>query len=99
MARRRETDFSDNVMSMSATIRGLSINEMNAVYSLLKERHSRIQSDAVDNFYVGQRVEFTGKRGLVIAGDVDRINRKTVGLSNCTDGREWRVSPSILRLV
>jgi len=99
MARRRETDFSDNVMSMSATIRGLSVNEMNAVYSLLKDRHGRIQIEAGDNFHVGQSVEFTGKRGFVITGDIERINRKTIALTNCSDGISWRVSPSILRLV
>ena len=99
MARRRETDFSDDVMSMSATIRGLSVNEMNAVYSLLKDRHGRIQIDAADNFHVGQSVEFTGKRGHVITGVIERINRKTIALTNCSDNIQWRVSPSILRLV
>lgn len=99
MARRRETDFSDNVMSMSTTIRGLSIGEMNAVYAMLTDRHGQIQVDAAGDFRIGQLVEFTGKRGLVIKGSINRINRKTIGLTNCTDGINWRVSPSILRVV
>ena len=98
MARRRITDFSDDVMAMAPTIRGLSVHEMNAVYSLLKDRHGRIQVEAADNFHVGQSVEFTGKRGDVITGAIERINRKTIALTNCSDGIQWRVSPSILRV-
>ena len=99
MARRRNSDFSDNVMAMAPAIRDLSVDEMNAVYSLLKDRHGRIQIDASENFHVGQSVEFTGRRGNVITGIIERINRKTIALTNCSDSVSWRVSPSILRLV
>lgn len=100
MARRREMDFSDNVELLSDIIAELSVNEMNAVYSLLKARHGRIQSDSANGFRVGQLVEFDSKSGAVIRGRIDKINRKTIGVT--PDGHRfggWRVSPSLLRLV
>ena len=99
MARTRPMDFSDAVVSMEDTISGLSFHEMNAVYSLLKDRHGRIQIDTAADFHIGQRVSFMTKRGIRVEGAIDRINRKTIGLSNCTDGVGWRVSPSILSVV
>ena len=93
-------DFSDNVELINDVIAELSVNEMNAVYSLLKARHSRIQSDSANAFRVGQLVEFDSKTGVVIRGRIDKINRKTIGVT--PDGRPfggWRVSPSLLRLV
>jgi hypothetical protein len=49
---------------------------------------------------VGDRVEFTGKRGETVTGTVKRVNAKTVSVDPDNarrPGAYWRVSPGLLR--
>lgn len=101
MARNREMDFSENVELLREFIAEMSVPEMSAVYTLLKDRHNRIQHESAMSFEIDQLVEFDSKHGGVIRGRIDKINRKTIGVSPEAgkSGLGWRVSPSMLRLV
>ncbi|HEY2587149.1 MAG TPA: hypothetical protein VGI81_15485 [Tepidisphaeraceae bacterium] len=48
------------------------------------------------NLHVGQPVRFTTAAGQLIRGVIARHNRKSVTVVT-KDGRQWRVSPSLLQ--
>ena len=62
----------------------------------INRRRSVLQEEAIDNFVVGQDVEFTRKDGDTIRGSIQKINRKTI-LVKTDLNLLWKVSPSLLR--
>jgi hypothetical protein len=50
------------------------------------------------HFTRGDRVEFQAPDGRKLEGIVLRLNKKTVSV-NTDDGRQWNVSPGLLRLI
>ncbi len=52
------------------------------------------------SFARGQRVSFEGRNGKTVTGTVERVNGKTVTVTNTDDGeRGWRVNPNLLTVV
>lgn len=77
----------------------LSLN--NQVVTLIRSRRKKDAYAKLDEFVVGQVVEFTGKGGIVHTMKITRLNQKTasgVELSPKTGGK-WRVPASFLRVV
>lgn len=69
---------------------------LNAIITQINRRRSALQEEAIDNFVVGQDVEFTRKDGDTIRGSIQKINRKTI-LVKTDLNLLWKVSPSLLR--
>ena len=69
---------------------------LNAIITQSNRRSSALQEEAIDNFVVGQDVEFTRKDGDTIRGSIQKINRKTI-LVKTDLNLLWKVSPSLLR--
>ena len=69
---------------------------LNVIITQINRRRSALQEEAIDNFVVGQAVEFTRKDGDIVRGSIQKINRKTIIVK--TDlNLLWKVSPSLLR--
>ena len=68
---------------------------LNVIITQINRRRSALQEEAIDNFVVGQDVEFTKKDGGIVQGVVQKINRKSIHVK--TDLVLWKVSPSLLR--
>lgn len=69
---------------------------LNVIITQINRRRSVLQEEAIDNFVVGQDVEFTRKDGDTIRGSIQKINRKTI-LVKTDLNLLWKVSPSLLR--
>ena len=69
---------------------------LNAIITQINRRRSALQEEAIDNFVVGQDVEFTRKDGDTIRGSIQKIKRKTI-LVKTDLNLLWKVSPSLLR--
>lgn len=69
---------------------------LNVIATQINRRRSVLQEEAIDNFVVGQDVEFTRKDGDTIRGSIQKINRKTI-LVKTDLNLLWKVSPSLLR--
>ncbi|MCA1571345.1 MAG: hypothetical protein LC798_13695 [Chloroflexi bacterium] len=75
-----------------------TIDELLAVNAALRARWNALQRRGASSFCVGDRVRFQTKAGREVVGTVERINRKTVGVSPDNPAeRGWRVTPSILQ--
>lgn len=72
--------------------------EITEAWNVLRTRHSNNASLAVRSFSFGDKVQFTGRNGVMLRGTVTKTNQKTVSVR--TDaGNEWRVAPAILSAV
>lgn len=71
-------------------------NDIKLINEMLRTYASSVQRANALSFYRGQKVQFKSRTGELVNGRVDRINQKTVSLTT-TDGRIWKVSPSLLR--
>lgn len=59
---------------------------------LIAQAHSTVE---LARFNLGDRVQFTGPGGRAIHGIIIKLNKKTAGVQTA-DGRQWKVSPSLL---
>ena len=70
-------------------------DEVSVVFKLCKARSGAISEMKTAMFSPGDRVQFRGKRNIIVKGKVTKINRKTVSV--LTDsGQGWRVSAGAL---
>ena len=76
------------------TIRNADRADLNALIKEIKARQSAIQNETADAFSVGQSVYFTAKRGALVKGVIQKINKQTIKVK--ADDAVWRVSPSLL---
>ena len=61
-----------------------------------KELRAMKAQAELQQFRVGNQVQFMGNEGELIVGTIIRINKKTVSLVT-EEGARWKVSPSFLR--
>lgn len=57
----------------------------------LKQRYAQDANVKLQKFRIGQRVKFISKYGISVEGTIEKINRRTVSLSKCTDNKRWLV--------
>jgi hypothetical protein len=76
------------------TIRNADRADLNAMIKEIKARQSAIQNETADAFSVGQNVYFTAKRGGLVKGVIQKINKQTIKVK--ADDALWSVSPSLL---
>ena len=70
-------------------------DELSQASDMLKRAWSMEQQKAVNNFKIGDKVQFdAGNRGGIISGIVTKINQKTISVK--TDTSTWKVSGSLL---
>lgn len=84
-----------DISDVEAFIMNASKEDVEAIYSALKYKHSKEIRSATSKFSVGDKVSFIGRNGTKIVGIVDRINRKTVSIK--TDVGMWRVTSTLLK--
>jgi hypothetical protein len=77
------------------TIRNADVATINEIIREIKERQRSLQQEIATSFRKGQAVQFTARRGEVVKGIVEKVNRKTIVVK--TDLVTWKVSPSLLR--
>lgn len=84
-----------------STLRGLFAkmdrSDLNRVAQLHKATSSALQSSIAASFLVREKVTFTGKRGEVVVGTIEKVNRKTIKVRQSSNSMLWTVSPSLLR--
>jgi hypothetical protein len=73
-----------------------SQDDRHKINECLKLSYKFAQVDARNNFHRFDFVEFTTKHGDVVQGQIKKINRTNIDLTS-TEGKQWRVSPSLLR--
>jgi len=81
--------------NVSTFIRNASMEEINTIIALVRDRQRSIQTEIGSSFQVGDSVYFNDKRGARVTGTITKINRKTIKVD--TNGYMWSVSPSLLK--
>lgn len=83
-----------------------SMDDLKEINEHLKTAWDRVQKEEVKSFTIGQVVEFDSRKGERVRGEVEKINRKTVGVKvTHINGEEkpyggsYRVPGSMLTVV
>jgi hypothetical protein len=91
----------DRVSAVEA-IKRLNEEDLRFLNRLIVERLKLISqaraTTLMASFTRGDRVSFQTPEGQTLEGIVIRLNKKTVSVA-ADDGRQWNVSPGLLRLV
>lgn len=74
-----------------------SESELRAAVEAIKARRGDLARAVAYTAKVGNRVAFTGKRGIKVEGVVKKINHKTLIIS--TDSGEWKVPSSMITII
>ena len=72
--------------------------ELNRVVDAIKLRRTFIAKESARGLFIGDAVQFEGKRGNTVCGTVTKVNSKTVVVDTVRDGR-WKVTASMLTLL
>ena len=67
-----------------------------AIVARIKELNVIRAQSQLQNFRIGNQVQFTSSAGDLVIGTIVRLNKKTVSLVT-EAGARWKVSPSLLR--
>lgn len=88
-------------MKLENEIESLSYDELHQLNRLIVDRIKILRASKtcleMQQFNLGNKVEFFTDEGERIAGTVAKLNKKTVGIVT-DDGERWNVSPSLLKI-
>ena len=72
--------------------------DLNKVITAIKMRRNQLHFTDAQSFKVGDSVSFTGRRGAMLKGVVDKVKVKYL-LIRTTTGQRWNVPGSHLKLI
>ncbi len=85
----------DELVKLQKDVQDWSIEDLRfankVVVAEINEQLRKKTLESISKFRIGQRVKFVSKYGRFVEGTIEKINRRTVSLESCTDGKHWRV--------
>lgn len=104
MKARRDVLTTEQVKTLRGLLSGATTGQLLAISDLVhaayRDDRNTAEVELSRNFGRGDRVEFQSHRyGASVQGTVKSVNTRSLSLSNCTDGRQWRVAFSLARKV
>jgi len=79
-------------------IHKMDTDNLNQVISACKLRRNQLHFSDAQNFKVGDSVSFTGRRGAMLKGVVEKVKIKYL-LIRTTTGQRWNVPGSHLTII
>ena len=90
--------YHEKEKQLATLLLGMSIGELRETSAIVRAQYDLLQKQAVRQFAPGDKVNFITRAGRTVHGVVTKTNQKTIGVL-ASDGRNWRVGPSILKKV
>ena len=84
------------VNSVIEDLNKMDNEQLNEVAHAIKLRRNFIASHAVRQFVIGDRVEFSGKRGTVV-GEIKKVNRKNLVVEDLNTMQMWKVPANMVK--
>lgn len=75
----------------------LTRDELIKLNKRIVSRIKELDAESTVNFNKGDRVKFRTKKGEIIQGTVEKLNKKTIDIFDDSRHVKWRVSASILQ--
>tara|TARA_Y100001963_G_C6722070_1_gene419605 strand:+ start:856 stop:1146 length:291 start_codon:yes stop_codon:yes gene_type:complete len=86
-----------NLSEIKGGILTLDNDGLNEIISTINFRRREISQRIKNQFKVGDRVWFNGRRNKRVEGTIDKINRKNIVVKEDNGWTSWNVSPSLLK--
>ena len=71
-------------------------DQLNEVVEAIKLKRTHLAKQAVRSFLVGDIVQFSKKNGVSVSGQVRKVNKKYIIVSESATGTQWRVPGTML---
>jgi len=71
-------------------------DQLNQLVEAVKLKRTHLARQAVRSFLVGDIVQFTKKNGVPVSGQVRKVNKKYIIVSESATGTQWRVPGTML---
>ena len=86
-----------NIQEIKSGVLGLDNNELNDIVSTINYRRKELNRQVKNQFSVGDVVWFNSRKGTKIEGEITKINRKNIVVSQDNSYVSWNVTPSLLK--
>lgn len=84
-------------MAKKIDLDDLTRDELIKLNKRIVSRIKELDAESTTSFSLGDKVSFRTKKGKVVRGTVDKVNRKTIDVTDSTSMMKWRVSASMLQ--
>ena len=71
-------------------------DQLSEIVEAIKLKRTYLSKQAVRSFLVGDIVQFTKKNGVSVSGQVRKVNKKYIIVSESATGTQWRVPGTML---
>ena len=71
-------------------------DQLSEIVEAIKLKRTYLSKQAVRSFLVGDIVQFTKKNGVPVSGQVRKVNKKYIIVSESATGTQWRVPGTML---
>ena len=86
-----------NIQEIKSGVLGLDNKGLNEIISTINYRRKELNRQVKNQFSVGDRVWFNSRKGTKIEGEITKINRKNIVVSQDNSYVSWNVTPSLLK--
>lgn len=86
-----------DVRELRAILDRCEMEDLRHVHNLIKARQEYIGRANISMLRRGKKVKFRPRKtGGYVTGVIEKVNRKTVTVGECSDGKIWRVPGTML---
>ena len=71
-------------------------DQLSEIVEAIKLKRTYLSKQAVRSFLVGDIVQFSKKNGVSVSGQVRKVNKKYIIVSESATGTQWRVPGTML---
>ena len=86
-----------NLNKALEAIATLDNEDLSDAVEAIKLRRNFLSTKAVRSFVIGDRVEFTGRRGNKVVGEIKKVNRKNLVVKDLNSMTSWRVPANMVK--
>ena len=86
-----------NLNKALEAIATLDNEDLSDAVEAIKLRRNFLNTKAVRSFVIGDRVEFTGRRGNKVVGEIKKVNRKNLVVKDLNSITSWRVPANMVK--
>jgi hypothetical protein len=86
---------SDDLRALDQLCVGKTADQLQAMSRVVRQWRLKVREEKdffeQRQYRCGEKVSFRDKRGNTITGSVKSVNKRTLSLDHCSDGKRWRV--------
>jgi len=88
-----------DVKALNSLLANADLEDLRMMHTLMKRRQDLIGRLNMGTITRGQRVQFKGRRGVIVTGTVEKVNRKKCVVAEDNSHVRWNVPGTMLEAI